>query len=84
MCYLFHQPNQLSGQKCIILNHILRSEITQIIRRNVQGGTEEVRKFIALSGRLNPKLAIEKMIEAIEYAKNEKLLNRYLKQLYLN
>ena len=47
-----------------------RSEITQIIRRNVQGGTEEVRKFIALSGRLNPKLAIEKMIEAIKYAKN--------------
>ena len=47
-----------------------RSEITQIIRRNVQGGTEEVRKFIALSGRLNPKLAIEKMIEALEYAKN--------------
>ena len=23
VCYLFHQPNQLSGQKCIILNHIL-------------------------------------------------------------
>ncbi len=47
-----------------------RSEITQIIRRNVQGGTEEVRKFIALSGRLNPKLSIEKMEEAIAYAKN--------------
>ena len=47
-----------------------RSEITQIIRRNVQGGTEEVRKFIALSGRLNPKLSIEKMKEAIVYAKN--------------
>ena len=57
------------GLKCYFEPYS-RSEITQIIRRNVQGGTEEVRKFIALSGRLNPKLSIEKMKEAIAYAKN--------------
>ena len=50
-----------------------RSEITQIIRRNVNGGTEEVRKFISLSGRLNPKQSIEKMEEAIKYAKNKEI-----------
>ena len=47
-----------------------RAEISQIIRRSVQGGTEEVRKYIALSGRLNPKLSIKKMQEAITFAKS--------------
>ena len=59
--------------KMYTLEPYSRSEITQIIRRNVQGGTEEVRKFISLSGRLNPQLSIEKMEEAILYAKNREV-----------
>jgi hypothetical protein len=59
--------------KMYTLEPYSRSEITQIIKRNVQGGTEEVRKFISLSGRLNPQLSIEKMEEAILYAKNREV-----------
>jgi len=59
--------------KMYALEPYSRSEITQIIKRNVQGGTEEVRKFISLSGRLNPQLSIEKMEEAILYAKNREV-----------
>ena len=66
-------PNQVEWAKMYNLEPYSRSEITQIIKRNVQGGTEEVRKFISLSGRLNPKLSISKMQEAIEYAKNREV-----------
>lgn len=65
--------NQVEWAKMYTLEPYSRSEITQIIKRNVQGGTEEVRKFISLSGRLNPKLSISKMQEAIEYAKNREV-----------
>ena len=65
--------NQVEWAKMYTLEPYSRSEITQIIKRNVQGGTEEVRKFISLSGRLNPKLSVSKMQEAIEYAKNREV-----------
>ena len=65
--------NTVDWAKMYTLEPYSRSEITQIIKRNVQGGTEEVRKFISLSGRLNPKLSISKMQEAIEYAKNREV-----------
>ena len=65
--------NTVDWAKMYTMEPYSRSEITQIIKRNVQGGTEEVRKFISLSGRLNPKLSIFKMQEAIEYAKNREV-----------
>jgi hypothetical protein len=65
--------DQVDWAKMYTLEPYSRSEITQIIKRNVQGGTEEVRKFISLSGRLNPQLSIEKMEEAILYAKNREV-----------